>query len=85
MVNLSYHFCNLFTLLFKVSYFICGIFRGWLGYEIAGFAFGDKLFSISLYSISSFSGSIWFIPFLSTYGVSFGPLGIGYRFLFLVG
>jgi hypothetical protein len=27
----------------------------------------------------SFSGSMWFMPFFSTYGVSFGPLGLGYR------
>jgi len=52
---------------------------GWLGYEIAGFVFGDKLFSIYLYSVSSFSGSIWFMPFFSTYGVSFSPLELGYR------
>nr|AIY62017.1 NADH dehydrogenase subunit 5 [Constrictotermes cavifrons] len=51
---------------------------GWLGYEAAGFAFGDSLFSMGLYGISSFSGSMWFMPFFSTYGVSFGPLGIGY-------
>jgi len=25
---------------------------GWLGYEIAGFVFGDKLFSMYLYSIT---------------------------------
>ena len=29
MIDLSYSFCNLFALLFKVSYFICGICR-WL-------------------------------------------------------
>nr|YP_009351606.1 NADH dehydrogenase subunit 5 [Hirtitermes hirtiventris]AQP30056.1 NADH dehydrogenase subunit 5 [Hirtitermes hirtiventris] len=51
---------------------------GWLGYEIAGFVFGDKLLSMCFYSFSSFSGSMWFMPFFSTYGVSFGPLGIGY-------
>nr|AQP29013.1 NADH dehydrogenase subunit 5 [Bulbitermes sp. D TB-2017] len=51
---------------------------GWLGYEIAGFVFGDKLFSMYLYKVSSFSGSMWFMPFFSTYGVSFGPLGVGY-------
>nr|AQP28729.1 NADH dehydrogenase subunit 5 [Nasutitermes sp. 2 TB-2017] len=51
---------------------------GWLGYEIAGFVFGDSLFSMYLYSISSFSGSMWFMPFFSTYGVSFTPLEIGY-------
>nr|AQP29371.1 NADH dehydrogenase subunit 5 [Trinervitermes sp. IND2] len=52
---------------------------GWLGYEVAGFVFGDKLFSMYLYNISSFSGSMWFMPFFSTYGVSFGPLAVGYK------
>nr|AQP30264.1 NADH dehydrogenase subunit 5 [Tumulitermes sp. AUS49] len=52
---------------------------GWLGYEIAGFFFGDSLFSMYLYNVSSFSGSMWFMPFFSTYGVSFSPLEIGYK------
>nr|WNH36547.1 NADH dehydrogenase subunit 5 [Nasutitermes sp. 3 MLW-2023a] len=51
---------------------------GWLGYEIAGFALGDSLFSMYLYNISLFSGSMWFMPFFSTYGVSFSPLEVGY-------
>jgi len=33
----------------------------------------------SQYGASSFAGSIWFMPFFPTYGVSFGPLGVGYR------
>jgi NADH-ubiquinone oxidoreductase chain 5 len=46
---------------------------------MAGFAFSDNLFSMRLYVASSFAGSIWFMPFFSTYGVSFMPLGVGYR------
>jgi len=46
---------------------------------MAGFAFGDKLFSVHLYGTSSFAGSMWFIPFFSTYGLSFSPLEVGYR------
>jgi NADH-ubiquinone oxidoreductase chain 5 len=52
---------------------------GWIGYVIAGFAFGDSLISVHLYRTSLFAGSMWFIPFFSTYGVSFGPLGLGYK------
>nr|AMX22584.1 NADH dehydrogenase subunit 5 [Coptotermes acinaciformis acinaciformis] len=52
---------------------------GWLGYEISSFSFSDYLFSIYYYGVSSFSGSMWFMPFFSTYGVSFGPLGFGYE------
>nr|YP_009351372.1 NADH dehydrogenase subunit 5 [Foraminitermes rhinoceros]AQP29421.1 NADH dehydrogenase subunit 5 [Foraminitermes rhinoceros] len=51
---------------------------GWLGYELAGFILGDSLFSIRWYMISLFAGSMWFMPFFSTYGVSFLPLGVGY-------
>jgi len=29
--DLSYSFCNLFTLLFKVSYLVCGVY-GWLNW-----------------------------------------------------
>nr|WNL54479.1 NADH dehydrogenase subunit 5 [Amitermes cryptodon] len=51
---------------------------GWLGYEIAGFSFNDSLFSMYFYGPSSFAGSMWFMPFFSTYGVSFSPLEVGY-------
>nr|WHM51648.1 NADH dehydrogenase subunit 5 [Cahuallitermes intermedius] len=51
---------------------------GWLGYEIASFVMSDKLFSVYYYGASSFSGSMWFMPFYSTYGVSFVPLELGY-------
>nr|YP_009350657.1 NADH dehydrogenase subunit 5 [Odontotermes minutus]AQP27570.1 NADH dehydrogenase subunit 5 [Odontotermes minutus] len=54
------------------------IVGGWLGYGLAGLAFGDGLFSMNWYSSSFFSGSMWFMPFLSTYGVSFWPLEVGY-------
>ena len=56
---------------------------GSFGYEIAGFAFGDKLFSVYLYDASSFAGSMLFILYLFiylfTYGMSFNPLEFGYR------
>nr|YP_009350449.1 NADH dehydrogenase subunit 5 [Nasutitermes octopilis]AQP27073.1 NADH dehydrogenase subunit 5 [Nasutitermes octopilis] len=60
-----------------LTLFVVGL-GGWLGYEIAGFVFGDSLFSMYLYRVSSFSGSMWFMPFFSTYGVSFSPLEVGY-------
>jgi hypothetical protein len=36
-------------------------------------------FFIHLYGASSFAGSMWFILFFSTYGVSYSPLEVGYR------
>nr|AQP28073.1 NADH dehydrogenase subunit 5 [Macrotermes sp. B TB-2017] len=54
------------------------ILGGWVGYELASFVFGDGLFSMFWYGSSSFSGSMWYMPFLSTYSVSFWPLEVGY-------
>nr|QAX91227.1 NADH dehydrogenase subunit 5 [Parrhinotermes microdentiformis] len=51
---------------------------GWLGYSLASFSFSDVLFSIRSYGFTSFFGSMWFMPFFSTYGVSLAPLGFGY-------
>nr|WNL53894.1 NADH dehydrogenase subunit 5 [Microtermes mariae] len=51
---------------------------GWIGYEVAGFVFSDGLFSMGWYGSSSFAGSMWYMPFLSTYSVSFWPLEVGY-------
>nr|AIY61887.1 NADH dehydrogenase subunit 5 [Acanthotermes acanthothorax] len=51
---------------------------GWVGYEVANFVFGDSLFSSYWYGSSSFAGSMWYMPFLSTYSVSFWPLEVGY-------
>nr|AQP30108.1 NADH dehydrogenase subunit 5 [Microtermes sp. A TB-2017] len=52
---------------------------GWIGYEVAGFVFGDYLFSMGWYRSSSFAGSMWYMPFLSTYSISFWPLEVGYE------
>ena len=61
----------------KFLTFLVIILGGWVGYRLAGFVFGDGLFSMFWYgfsSSSSSSSSIWYMPFLSTYGVSFWPL-----------
>jgi hypothetical protein len=60
---------------------------GWVGYEMAGFAFSDGLFSMHLYSVSSFAGSMWFMPFFLLMVFLFYPwvLDIGLQgFLILV-
>nr|WHM51882.1 NADH dehydrogenase subunit 5 [Cavitermes tuberosus] len=52
---------------------------GWIGYEVAVFSFSDDLVSVNMYGTSSFAGSMWFMPFFSTYGVSFLPLAVGHK------
>nr|YP_010411398.1 NADH dehydrogenase subunit 5 [Malenka flexura]URN73044.1 NADH dehydrogenase subunit 5 [Malenka flexura] len=50
---------------------------GWLGYELAKFALNYNLQTLRLHFITSFMGSMWFLPFISTYGVSKQPLELG--------
>nr|UQJ75099.1 NADH dehydrogenase subunit 5 [Comatermes perfectus] len=54
---------------------------GWFGYELSKFNFGGSLVSMIFYSSSTFSGSMWFMPYFSTYGVSMPPLLLGYNSL----
>nr|UPX88519.1 NADH dehydrogenase subunit 5 [Zwicknia bifrons]UPX88532.1 NADH dehydrogenase subunit 5 [Zwicknia bifrons] len=53
------------------------ILGGWLGYELAKFALSYDLQTLRLYFLTSFMGSMWFLPFISTYGVSYVPLNLG--------
>nr|AVN67502.1 NADH dehydrogenase subunit 5 [Phoetalia pallida] len=54
---------------------------GWLGYELSKTSIGKLLISLSLINFSSFLGSMWNMPFLSTYGISSEPLELGYNSL----
>nr|WHU31457.1 NADH dehydrogenase subunit 5 [Claassenia sp. 2 YNX-2023a] len=49
----------------------------WVGYELAKFALTYELWTLRFHFLSSFSGSMWFLPFISTYGVSNWPLRLG--------
>lgn len=53
------------------------ILGGWLGYELAKFALSYDLQTLRLYFLTRFIGSMWFLPFISTYGVSYVPLNLG--------
>uniref|UniRef100_UPI003002C67C NADH dehydrogenase subunit 5 n=1 Tax=Filchneria zhouchangfai TaxID=3111800 RepID=UPI003002C67C len=50
---------------------------GWLGYELAKFSLGYDLQTLRMHLMTSFLGSMWFLPFMSTYGVSNYPLQLG--------
>nr|WHM51921.1 NADH dehydrogenase subunit 5 [Incisitermes schwarzi] len=51
---------------------------GWFGYELSKFNLGNSLISLVYYNSVVFSGSMWFMPYFSTYGVSLRPLFLGY-------
>nr|URX53675.1 NADH dehydrogenase subunit 5 [Postelectrotermes sp. 1 AB-2022a]URX53740.1 NADH dehydrogenase subunit 5 [Postelectrotermes sp. 1 AB-2022a] len=68
--------CLPFYLKFLVIF--VSLLGGWIGYELSKLNLGGSLISMSFYSYSVFSGSMWFMPYFSTYGVSLYPLLLGY-------
>nr|YP_010227820.1 NADH dehydrogenase subunit 5 [Cryptocercus changbaiensis]UDD86593.1 NADH dehydrogenase subunit 5 [Cryptocercus changbaiensis] len=51
---------------------------GWIGFEMSSLNFSGSLVSLNFSSLVIFFGSMWFMPYVSTYGVSFFPLFFGY-------
>nr|UGN61713.1 NADH dehydrogenase subunit 5 [Cryptocercus shangmengensis] len=51
---------------------------GWLGFEMSSLNFNGNLISFNFSKLIIFFGSMWFMPYISTYGMSFFPLYFGY-------
>jgi hypothetical protein len=49
---------------------IISLLGGWVGYELSKLGLGNSLFSVLYYRPVVFSGSMWFVHYFSTYGVS---------------
>nr|AMW67885.1 NADH dehydrogenase subunit 5 [Nipponeurorthus fuscinervis] len=65
----------------KLLALIVSILGAWMGYELAKFSLSWKLNSLSInnfYSVN-FMGSMWFMPILSTLGLNYYFLGLGYK------
>nr|AVN67694.1 NADH dehydrogenase subunit 5 [Blatta orientalis] len=52
---------------------------GWFGYEVSKINIGNNLMSMKLYFYSVFMGSMWFMPYISTYGMCKMPLNLSYN------
>nr|UFQ24726.1 NADH dehydrogenase subunit 5 [Diestrammena japanica] len=50
---------------------------GYFGYELSKFSLSYNLQSLHYYLTTSFLGSMWFMPMISTYGVNYYPLKLG--------
>nr|YP_009346048.1 NADH dehydrogenase subunit 5 [Pseudocosmetura anjiensis]AQM39805.1 NADH dehydrogenase subunit 5 [Pseudocosmetura anjiensis] len=59
-----------------LTLFVC-IMGGWIGYELSKFSLSHDLQSLKFYLMSCFVGSMWFMPFISTYGINYLPLKLG--------
>nr|YP_009708251.1 NADH dehydrogenase subunit 5 [Figulus binodulus]QEV84356.1 NADH dehydrogenase subunit 5 [Figulus binodulus] len=52
-------------------------FGGWLGYEVSKFSLSYFPKSLMFYKSSVFFGSMWNMPYISTFGVNYYPINLG--------
>nr|YP_008080661.1 NADH dehydrogenase subunit 5 [Mecopoda niponensis]AFK15638.1 NADH dehydrogenase subunit 5 [Mecopoda niponensis] len=62
---------------FKLLALMVSVVGGWVGYELAKFFLSYGLMTLNNYMVSSFLGSMWFMPLLSTIGLNKLPLNMG--------
>nr|WGO57776.1 NADH dehydrogenase subunit 5 [Episymploce sp.] len=65
----------------KLMVIMVSLTGGWLGYELSKCNVGDNLMSMKFNLLSSFLGSMWYMPYIFTYGICYYPLIIGYNSL----
>nr|QIV24803.1 NADH dehydrogenase subunit 5 [Xixuthrus sp. ANIC_25-067096] len=75
MISSPYFIC--LPLLFKFMALMMIILGFWLGYEISKFSISYSCKSLNYLTLSSFLGSMWNLPFISTLGVNFYPIFMG--------
>nr|AVN67859.1 NADH dehydrogenase subunit 5 [Therea olegrandjeani] len=63
----------------KVLVLVVSFIGGWLGYMSCTVTLGDFLFSLRKGFIVEVLGSMWFMPYIFTYGVSNHPMMFGYN------
>nr|QXG19486.1 NADH dehydrogenase subunit 5 [Drosophila planitibia] len=59
-----------------LTLFVC-VVGGLLGYVISLMKLYSLNKSLMMYNVTNFMGSMWFMPFMSTYGIIFYPLNLG--------
>nr|AIY61939.1 NADH dehydrogenase subunit 5 [Rugitermes sp. A TB-2014] len=57
---------------------LVSLLGGWLGYELSKLNLNNSLISLMSYPYTVFFGSMWFMPYFSTYGLTSSPLLLGY-------
>nr|WGO57906.1 NADH dehydrogenase subunit 5 [Cyrtonotula longialata] len=66
-------------LFLKLLVIMVSLLGGWMGYELAKSGLGKSLLSLSILDIVMFLGSMWYMPYLSTYGMIYQPMILGYN------
>nr|AMW67963.1 NADH dehydrogenase subunit 5 [Psychopsis coelivaga] len=65
----------------KLMALLVSLIGGYLGYEIYQFKMGWNLFMLKYYNMTMYFGNMWFMPMLSTVGVNFWSLKMGYKIM----
>nr|WGO57958.1 NADH dehydrogenase subunit 5 [Hemithyrsocera vittata] len=65
----------------KMMVIMVSLGGGLIGYEVSKCNVGMKLLSMKMIGMSNFLGSMWWMPYIFTYGISLYPLIIGYNVL----
>nr|QNV11829.1 NADH dehydrogenase subunit 5 [Sinodendron cylindricum] len=53
------------------------VLGGWIGYEMSHFYLGYSMSSMNYFNLSVFLGSMWNMPFISTFGINYYFLNVG--------
>nr|ALO76320.1 NADH deshydrogenase subunit 5 [Omalisus fontisbellaquei] len=64
-------------LVFKLGVFFVIFFGAYMGFELSKFKLSYKLSSLSFYLSSNFFSLMWYMPYISTFGVNCYPLVLG--------
>nr|QBZ37569.1 NADH dehydrogenase subunit 5 [Sinodendron rugosum] len=70
------YYINL-PIVMKILALIMTALGGWIGYEMSHFYLGYSMNSMNYFNLSVFLGSMWNMPFISTFGVNYYCLNVG--------
>nr|UAJ48138.1 NADH dehydrogenase subunit 5 [Gromphadorhina portentosa] len=62
----------------KLMVIFVSIIGGWIGYELSMMKVNTFLASLSYNNVVGYLGTMWYMPNISTYGVNYEPLALGY-------
>nr|YP_010946954.1 NADH dehydrogenase subunit 5 [Sigmella ectobioides]WGO57711.1 NADH dehydrogenase subunit 5 [Sigmella ectobioides] len=73
--------CVVLPLYLKMLVIVVCLMGALVGYEMSKCNVGDNLLMLSNLNVSVFMGSMWFMPYIFTYGISLWPMLLGYNYL----
>nr|YP_010946668.1 NADH dehydrogenase subunit 5 [Margattea angusta]WGO57386.1 NADH dehydrogenase subunit 5 [Margattea angusta] len=69
------------TLFYSLLALMISVIGGYMGYELSKLNLGDGLLFKSIVDLIYFMSMMWYLPYISTYGISCLPLNMGYSIL----